>query len=64
MAEDTSQFEDTLQPQQRPNRYNAGQGITRLGPTITGKTYINVKKKVQFPRMKRDMMQKRRTHLT
>ena len=48
MDEDTSHFEDTPQPQQRPNRKNAGQGISRLEPTFTGKTYDDVKKKVQF----------------
>ena len=37
MVEDTLQFENTLQPQQRPNRENAGQGISRLEPTFTGK---------------------------
>ena len=29
MDEDTLQFENTLQPQQRPNRENAGQEIYR-----------------------------------
>ena len=48
MDEDTSHFEDTPQPQQRPNRENSGQGITYLNPTFTGKTYDDVKKKVQF----------------
>ena len=46
MEEDTLQFENTLQPQQRPNRENAGQGISRLEPTFTGKTYDDLKKKV------------------
>ena len=48
MDEDTQHFEDTPQPQQRPNRENAGQGIARLEPTFTGKTYHDVKKKVQL----------------
>ena len=48
MDEYTSHFEDTLQPQQRPNRENAGQVIARLDPTFTGKPYDDVKKKVQF----------------
>ena len=48
MDEDTLQFENILQPQQRPNRENAGQRITRLEPTFTGKTYDDVKKKIQF----------------
>ena len=30
MDEDTLHFEDTQQPQQRPNRENSGQGIDRL----------------------------------
>ena len=48
MDEDTLQFENTLQPQQRPNIENAGQGISRLEPTFTGKTYDDVNKKIQF----------------
>ena len=48
MDEDTLQFENKLQPQQRPNRENAGQGISRLQPTFTGKTYDDVKKKIQL----------------
>ena len=48
MDEDTSHFEDTPQPQQRPNRENSVQGIARLEPTFTGKTYDDVQKKVQF----------------
>ena len=48
MDEDTLQFENTLQPQQIPNRENSGQGTTRLEPTFTGKTYDDVKKKIQF----------------
>ena len=48
MDEDVLQFENTLQPQQRPNRENAGQGISSLEPTFTGKTYDDVKKKIQF----------------
>ena len=48
MDEYTLQFENKLQPQQRPNRENSGQGISRLEPTFTGKTYDDVKKKVQF----------------
>ena len=46
--EDTLQFDNTLQPQQRPNIENAGQVITCLEPTFTGKTYDDVKKKIQF----------------
>ena len=48
MDEDASIFEDTPQPQQRTNRDNYGQGIAHLEPTFTGKTYDDVKKKVQF----------------
>ena len=48
MDEDTSHFEDTPQPQQRPNRENDGQVIARIDPTFTGKTYDDVKNKVQF----------------
>ena len=48
MDEGTLQFENTLEPQQIPNRENDGQGISRLEPTFTGKTYDAVKKKVQF----------------
>ena len=48
MEEDTLQFDNTLQPQQRPKRQNAGQGISRLEPTFTGKPYDDVKKKIQF----------------
>ena len=48
MEKDTLQFDNTLQPQQRPNRENAGQGISRLEPTFTGKTYDDVKKKIQL----------------
>ena len=48
MDEDALQFENTLQPQQRPNRGNSGQGISRFEPTFTGKTYDDVKKKIQF----------------
>ena len=48
MDKDTSRFEDTLQPQQIPNRENAGQVITRLEPTFTGNTYDDVKKKLQL----------------
>ena len=48
MDEDTSHLEDTPQPQHRPNRENSGKGITRLDPTFAGKTYDDVKKKVQF----------------
>ena len=48
MDEDTLQIENTLQPQQRPNRENAEQIISRLEPTFTGKTYDDVKKKMQF----------------
>ena len=48
MDEDTSHFEDTPQPQQRPKRENSGQGTPCLEPTFTGKTYDDVKKKVQF----------------
>ena len=48
MDEGTLQFENTLQPQQRPNRENSGQGISRLYPIFTGKTYDDVKKKIQF----------------
>ena len=48
MTEDTSQFEDTPQPQQRPNRDNSGQGIDSLEPMFTGKTYDDVKKKVKL----------------
>ena len=48
MDEDILQFENTLQPQQRPNIENAGQGISRLEPTFIGKTYDDVKKRVQL----------------
>ena len=48
MAEDTSQFEDTPQPQQRPKRQNYVQVIARLDTTFTGKTYDNITKKVKF----------------
>ena len=40
MDEDTLQFENTLQPQKIPNRENAGQGISRLEPTFTGKNMM------------------------
>ena len=45
---DTLQFENTLQPQQRPNRDNSGKVIARLDPMLTGKIYNDVKKKIQF----------------
>ena len=48
MDEDTSHFEDTLQPQPRTNKENSGQGIACIDPTFTGKTYDDVKKKVQL----------------
>ena len=48
MDEETSHFEDTTQPQQRHNRENSGQVISRLEPTFTRKTYGDVKKKVQL----------------
>ena len=48
MDEDTLQFENTLQPQQRTNRENSGQGISRLDYKFTRKTYDDVKKKIQF----------------
>ena len=48
MDKDTLQFENTLQPQQRPNRENSGQGISPLDPTFTGKTYDDLKKMIQF----------------
>ena len=48
MDEDTSHFEDALQPQKRLNIDNSGQGIARLEPTFTGKKYDDVKNKVQF----------------
>ena len=48
MNKDTSHFQGTPKPQQRPNRENSGKGITRLDPTFAGKTYDDVKKKVQF----------------
>ena len=64
MDEDTLQFENTLQPQQRPNRENAGQGISRLETMFTGKTYDVVEKKIQVKWTKRNMRQKRRTLLT
>ena len=48
MDEDKLNFEDTPQPQQRPNRENSGQGISRLEPTFRGKTYDDEKKKVQL----------------
>ena len=64
MDEDTSNFEDTPQPQQRPNRENSGKGISRLDPTFTGKTYDDVKKKIQFLMGEKNMRQKRRTILT
>ena len=44
----TSHFEDTPQPQQRPNRENSGKVIACMYPTCTGKTYNDVNKKVQF----------------
>ena len=49
MDEDTLQFENTLQPQQIPNRENSGQGFYRLEPTFTGKTYDDVKKEDTIP---------------
>ena len=36
MDEDTSHFEDTSQPQQRPNRENSGQGLARKEPRSQG----------------------------
>ena len=37
MAENTSQFEDITQPQQRTNREKTGQVIACLEPTFAGK---------------------------
>ena len=48
MDKDTLQFENTLQPQQITNRENSRQGIYRLEPTFTRRTYDDVKKKIQF----------------
>ena len=48
MDKDTLHFEDTPQPQQRPNRENDGKVIARLEPTFTGKTCNDENKKVQF----------------
>ena len=64
MDEDTLQFENKLQPQQRPNIENSGQGISSLEPTFTRKTYDDVKKKIQFLMDKKKHETKRRTLLT
>ena len=48
MDEGTLKFDNTLQPQQGTNRKNSGQGISCLEPTLTGKPYDYIKKKIQF----------------
>ena len=40
--------EDTREHNVRPVRKNAGTGVNRLEPTLSGKTHDNIKKQVQF----------------